>query len=154
MGLRKVQSLASRVVVRRRIAERAFVKKCANLFAIVLLVGSGFGCICCPGGPLQVCCPRQRADESQVIHAVISATSQGVGCVSENRNCERKKCCLRNAPPNITATIPRLIDNRETASNPYAEQTAFENERPQEVATSAPVMNRGSTYLECCVLRI
>ena len=152
---REERELSAVIVGGSQVVRHALLKKCAALSAILMLLSSGLVCMCCAVAPSQICCRLQLADGSKTIEPSISVKSDADGCSRETENCaSRKRCCLRETQSKSTATLPQMADNRETASNSGSPPSAFWSERRQECPPDAPVMNRGSTYLEFCVLRI
>jgi hypothetical protein len=148
------QTILAAVIVGRQMAPHALLKKCASLSAIVVLLSSGLGCISCASAPSHFCCRTRRTDGSKAIYSSISVKSEGHGCSRETENDgSKKRCCLRGTQPKSTATLQQTVDYPETPSNSDWQRPAFGNERLQGPPT-APVMNRGSTYLELCVLTI
>jgi hypothetical protein len=65
------------------------------------------------------------------------------------------RCHLCEAQPDGRAVLPRLINNWPLDTNTGCRSALYEIAKPRnEISCLAPVMNRGSTYLLCCVLLI
>ena len=155
MAIRRSNQLAS-VVTRVRIASQTGLKKGACSGVIAMILSSGLACICCATATSDICCRSVQADGSNIIASVISAKGEDHRCHDhkQQRIEGEKRCCIRGPQPNSQATLSQLVDLRAAASCSDSMPTSFGVGQPSEFTRRAPVMNRGSTYLLCCVLRI
>jgi hypothetical protein len=144
------------VVTRVRIASQTGLKKGACFAVIAMILSSGLACICCATAASDICCSSIQADGSNITASVFSAKGDDHGYRGreQQRVESRKSCCLRGPQPNSQATLSQLLDLRAAASCSDLMPASFGVGQPSEFTPRAPVMNRGSIYLLCCVLRI
>lgn len=137
--------------LRRRYHRR--VKRGACLAIIGILLAGGLVCLCCATTASDICCRSLETDGSKIA-SVISARSEDRGCCEQKHRESRKRCCLGRSEPNSQATLSQLIDLRPGASDSDRRLQLCEPGQPSEVTARPLVMNRGSTHLLCCVIRI
>ena len=135
---------------------RLAAKGCAVLAVLALLLTSALACVCHATIASETCCALKRKSGSL---PAASMSSAQIGCHACCRGHQQSdggqlQCCLRNERPNSPTILPDRIDYRELASDSAGQPPTFDDAQPSGIARTTPVMNRGSTYIECCVLRI
>jgi hypothetical protein len=135
---------------------RLSLKGCAVLAVVALLLTSVFACVCHATTASEVCCALKRKSGSLPAASISSAQFGCHACCGAHQQSGGGKlqCCLRNERPNSPTILTDRIDCREVASDSDWQPPTFDDAQPAGIARTTPVMNRGSTYIECCVLRI
>jgi hypothetical protein len=148
--------------------ENRSLKKGSSLAIILVLYGGWFvSPTCCARESSRVCCSSHWATVSRAPAASLVAL-EGRGCSTQahqgqtsvpgenlSKTAERPPCCSGEAQTTSRAVLTRFVTNPPIAANITGQAALSETgERRCPLNQFAPVMNRGSTYLLCCVLRI
>lgn len=161
-GCDVLKRLVSRV---RQISDKRLVKMPAIIAIAIMLWSTGVGClICCARASIDQCCRTRRVDGTE-------STASGNSLNIDQRSCcnnkgaqtaaelstskDKAHCCSGEARANGPSTLAQLVDHRTIASSMTSQPIRISNvRRLSGCATRAPVRDRGSTHLLCCVLLI
>jgi len=153
--------------------ENRSLKKRSSFAVILILCGGWFGLpICCARESSHLCCrPHYESRFGATVSRIPAASLvafEGRGCSRQahqrqtsvpgenlSKPTDRPTCCSGEAQTTSRAVLTRFVNHPQIAANMTGEAVLFETgERRCRLAQFAPVMNRGSTCLLCCVLRI
>jgi hypothetical protein len=160
-------------IVSRDLTRSAYLKKMGCFLALALMLWSiGVGCVvCCASYSSDSCCVSQ-VDISHPSLPFVSATPKAY---SEKHSCCKKPgysqgksveeatshpmdlgpCCLSDSGANGPAPLPHILRDSEISLGIAEQPVLFESGfQSLLLHTRAPVPDRGSTYLRCCVLLI
>lgn len=145
------------------------MKRSACVVTLALMLwGGGVGCLACwASAAADLCCASAGSIAKQSAHTSQMASQQSCpknSCCKQPKNngsneafsepLDLKPCCLHNDPAE-PATLRQRADGGAFAARIIQQPIAFEADlRRPPLTFHAPVLNRGSTYLRCCVLLI
>lgn len=145
-------------------------KRTGSLAIVALLLWlGGFGCsLCCAADANEICCLTKHHSSAQAADATSCNASATCSCC-KSAQAERQMALTGDAFGREGAIGCTLLPNRlegVTAQFRIADTLALQSElpplfftlnsaaRPASLPDASPPLNRGGTYLRCCVLLI
>ena len=147
-----------------RLINASYPKSCGSFVLVLMLSGGWFVCTmrCATETAPECCLPRVESRPATATcegHISPSLPQRQFTVTRQEQSLLRpvdgSPCCSCDAQEDGRAVLPRVVNNWQIHSNvPFRAAWHETSGKTQQISSFTPVMNRGSTYLQVCVLLI